>query len=79
MDTLAEEMEGVAAVMRLHVPRKSWDQVVQVHQGGQALRRQFGWQVDAWAKVLRIAERGQVLSHHDSGPFSEAAFLAWLG
>jgi hypothetical protein len=78
LDTLAEDMEGVAAAMRLRVPRRAWDQVVQIHQGGEALRRQFGWQVDAWAKVLRVAEHGQVLSRHDSGPFSEAALLVWL-
>jgi hypothetical protein len=79
VDTLAGDMEGVAAVMRLQVPRRAWDQVVQIHQGGAAMRRQFGWQVDAWAKVLLVGSDGAVLSRHDSGPFSEAVFLAWLG
>ena len=78
-DTDAGAMESVAQAMRAHVPRAGWDHVVQIHRGGEALRRQFGWQADVFAKVARVGRGGLVLSCHGSGPFTEAAISAFLG
>ena len=79
MDTAAAEMETVAQAMRAHVPREAWDQVIQIHRGGEALRRQFGWQVDVFAKAVRVGGSGVVLSCHGSGPFTAAEISAFLG
>jgi hypothetical protein len=79
VDTLAEQLEGVARAMRKHVPSPAWDQVVQIHSGGEALRRVYSWQVDVFAKVLRVTGEGEVLARHDEGPFSDAAAAAILG
>jgi len=79
MDQEAVDMAGVAQAMRTHVPREAWDHVVQIHRGGEALRRQFGWPVDAFAKVVRVGREGVVLSSHGSGPLTEAAISALLG
>ncbi len=78
-DTDAGTMEGVAQAMRAHVPREAWDHVIQIHRGGEALRRQFGWQADVFAKVVRVGRGGLVLSCQGRGPFTEAAISAFLG
>ncbi len=79
MDQEAVDMAAVAQAMRAHVPRPAWEQVVQIHRGGEALRRQFGWQADVFAKVVRVGCDGAVLSCHGSGPMTEAAISALLG
>jgi hypothetical protein len=79
VDTTAEQMEGVASAMRKHVPSPDWDQVVQIHSGGEALRRVYSWRADVFAKVLRVTGAGEVLARHDAGPFSGAALTAILG
>ncbi|NWJ41118.1 MAG: hypothetical protein HXX12_09130 [Geothrix sp.] len=78
-DTAPESMAGVAEAMRAHVPSGAWDQVVQVHRGGEALKKVFGWQVDVFAKLLRVTREGDVLARHDEGSFSEDALAAFLG
>jgi hypothetical protein len=78
-DTPAESMESVASAMRAHVPCAGWDQVIQIHRGGQAMKQRFGWQADVFAKVLRVTGEGEVLARHDEGPFSRDAFSAFLG
>ena len=79
VDTSAEAMAGVAQAMRAHVPQGSWDQVVQIHRGGEALRREYSWQVDVFAKALRVTDGGEVLARHDSGPFTAEVLAAFLG
>lgn len=78
-DTTAASMEAVAMAMRAHVPTTVWDQVVQIHQGGEALKQRFGWQADVFAKVVRVTGAGEVVVRHDAGPFGEDAFRAFLG
>jgi len=78
-DTAPESMAGVAEAMREHVPSGAWDQVVQVHRGGEALMKAFGWQADVFAKLLRVTREGDVLARHDAGPFSGDALAAFLG
>lgn len=78
-DTAPESMASVAEAMRAHVPSSAWDQVVQIHRGGEALQRAFGWQADVFAKLLRVTREGDVLSRHDEGPFSRDALAAFLG
>jgi len=78
-DTAAASMESVAMAMRAHVPSTLWDQVVQVHRGGGALKQRFGWQADVFAKVVRVTGAGEVVVRHDEGPFHEAAFRPFLG
>ena len=78
MDTAAEAMEGVAVAMRAHVPQGVWDQVVQIHRGGVALRQTFGWGADGFAKLLRVSGDGAVMARHDAGPFSSQALTAFL-
>ena len=78
LDAVAEDLEGVAGAMRVHVPQEAWEQVVQVHRGGAALREAFGWQADACAKVLRVTGEGAVLARHDTGPFTPEALSAIL-
>lgn len=72
-DLPAELLASVAAAMRVQVPPPGWDGVLQIHRGGPALRAAFGWEPDAFAKVLRTGPGGRVLGRHDGGPFSEAA------
>jgi hypothetical protein len=79
MDTTPESMAGVAEAMRAHVPRSAWDQVVQVHRGGEALRAAYGWQTDVFAKLLRVAGDGSVLARHNAEPFSGEVLRAFLG
>jgi hypothetical protein len=79
VDTHPGDLASVANAMRAHVPSGTWDQVIQIHQGGEALQRCFGWQADVFAKVLRVTGEGRVLARHDSGPFSQEAFTAVLG
>jgi hypothetical protein len=79
MDTEVEALNSVAEAMRAHVPAGAWDQVVQIHSGGEALSRVYLWQVDVFAKVLRVTGEGEVLARHDAGPFSGAALAAILG
>ncbi|MDP1830884.1 MAG: hypothetical protein Q8K67_02410 [Geothrix sp.] len=78
-DLAASDMVEVAGAMRAHVSREAWDQVVQIHRGGEVLRREFGWKVDVFAKVLRVAPGGGVVARHDSGPFTPGAFSAFTG
>ncbi len=78
-DTPAASMESVAMAMRAHVPSTLWDQVVQIHRGGEALKQRFGWQADVFAKLVRVTGAGAVDARHDAGSFSEAAFRALLG
>jgi len=78
-DTTPESMAGVAEAMRAHVPSGAWEQVVQVYQGGEALKTAFGWQTDVFAKLLRVTREGKVLARHDAGPFSGDALAAFLG
>lgn len=78
-DSTPEAMTGVAEAMRAHVPSGTWEQVVQIHRGGEALQLAFGWQADVFAKLLRVTREGDVLSRHDEGPFSEEALAAFLG
>ncbi len=78
-DTAPESMASVAEAMRAHVPSDAWEQVVQIHRGGEALQQAFGWQADVFAKLLRVTREGGVLSRHDEGPFSEEALAALLG
>lgn len=78
-DTAPESMAGVAEAMRAHVPSGAWSQVVQVHRGGEALKKAFGWQADVFAKLLRVAREGDVLARHDAGPFNAEALAAFLG
>ncbi len=73
------DMAGVAQAMRAHVPMEGWDQVVQIHRGGPALQQTFGWPADVFAKLARVMPNGDVVSRHDAGPFTEQAFLAFLG
>ncbi len=79
VDTLPEQMEGVAVAMRAHVPTEGWGRVVQIHRGGPALLAAFGWAPDVYAKVLRVAPDGAVLGHHGKGPFSPASLAQLLG
>ena len=79
VDTTVEAMAGVAEAMRAHVPSGVWDQVVQIHRGGEALKKAFGWQADVFAKLVRVAGGGEVLARHDAGPFSGDALAAFLG
>ncbi|MBK9797322.1 MAG: hypothetical protein IPP58_12655 [Holophagaceae bacterium] len=79
MDTDAGAMESVARAMRAHVPGTVWDQVVQIHRGGEALKQRFGWQADVFAKLVRVTGGGKVEARHDAGPFAEAALRAFLG
>ena len=72
-DTEAVAMAGVAGAMRAHVPEGSWDRVVQIHQGGEALQQAFGWEADASAKVVRVSGVGDVRARHDHGGFSPEA------
>ncbi|MBK8789564.1 MAG: hypothetical protein IPO28_05140 [Holophagaceae bacterium] len=78
-DTTPESMAGVAEAMRAHVPSGVWEQVVQIHRGGEALKKAFGWQTDVFAKLLRVTGEGEVLARHDVGPFSGDALAAFLG
>lgn len=78
-DARAEDMVGVAQAMRAHVSREAWGQVIQIHCGGEALMREYSWQADVFAKVLRVTGEGEVLARHNSGPFSGVAFSAFLG
>lgn len=78
-DLNAGDMVEVAQAMRAHVPREGWDQVVQIHRGGQALQRMFGWQADVFAKLARVMPDGKVVSRQDVGPFTEQALLTFLG
>jgi len=78
LDAGAEDLEGVASAMRAHVPQGAWEQVIQVHRGGAALREAYGWQADACAKVLRVTGVGMVLARHDTGPFTPLALSAIL-
>ena len=78
-DTDAGAMGSVAQAMRAHVPRAGWDHVVQIHRGGEALRRQFGWQADVFAKLVRVNQNGDVLARHDSGPCTGQARSVFLG
>jgi len=78
-DTEAAAMVNVAEAMRVHVPRGAWEQVVQIHQGGEALRHVFGWQADVFAKVVRVTGAGQVVARHDAGPFTHEALGPFLG
>jgi len=78
-DTPPASMEGVAMAMRAHVPAAAWDKVVQVHRGGEALRREYSWQPDVFAKLVRVAGDGSVMARHDAGPFCGAALGAFLG
>ena len=73
------DMVEVAQAMRMHVPRESWNQVVQIHRGGEALRCEFNWKVDVFAKVLRVASDGGVVARHDAGPFTPEALATFLG
>jgi hypothetical protein len=79
MDTDVQAMASVASAMRAHVPSAVWDQVIQIHQGGEALLREYSWQVDVFAKVLQVTGQGEVLAHHGVGPFSREALTAFLG
>ena len=78
-DQAAEAMAAVAQAMRVHVPREAWEQVVQIHKGGVALRQVFGWEIDVFAKLVRVACDGEVRSRHDAGPFTDQALAAFLG
>lgn len=78
-DLTAADTVEVARAMRVHVPREAWERVIQVHRGGEALRREFNWKVDGFAKVLRVTRDGEVLARHDAGPFSEQAFATFTG
>ncbi|MFN7958807.1 MAG: hypothetical protein U0P46_10880 [Holophagaceae bacterium] len=78
-DTTPESMASVGEAMRAHVPGEAWEQVVQIHGGGEALKQAFGWQADVFAKLLRVTREGGVRSRHDEGPFSEEALAAFLG
>ena len=78
-DLAPSDMLEVAGAMRAHVPREAWDQVVQIHRGGAALRRLFGWQADVFAKLVRVTHDGDVLARHDSGPHTEQALSVFLG
>jgi len=78
-DTTAASMEAVAMAMRAHVPTTVWDQVAQIHRGGEALKQRFGWQADVFAKVVRVTGAGEVVVRHDAGPFGEGALRAFLG
>jgi hypothetical protein len=79
MDAEVEILDGVAQAMRAHVSESAWDQVVQIHSGGEALRREYSWQADVFAKVLRVTRGGEVLARHDAGPFKAEALAAFLG
>jgi hypothetical protein len=79
VDSTVEEMAGVARAMREHLPAGLWDDVVQIHRGGAALRREFGWQADVFAKLLRVAPDGRVVASHQVGPFTGPALAAFLG
>ena len=78
-DTTPESMASVGEAMRAHVPGEAWEQVVQIHGGGEALKQAFGWQADVFAKLLRVTREGGVRSRHDEGPFSDEALAAFLG
>jgi len=78
-DTSAESMAGVAQAMRDHVPAVAWEQVVQIHRGGEALLRQFHWQANDFAKLLRVRRDGHVISSHGEGPFDPDSFAAFAG
>ena len=78
VDQTAGDMLEVARAMRSHLPREAWDGVIQIHRGGAALRRLFGWKVDALAKLVRVFRDGQVASSHDLGPYSPEALEALL-
>jgi len=77
-DTTPESMAGVAEAMRAHVPSGVWEQVVQIHRGGEALCQAFGWEGDGFAKLVRVTGEGAVVVRHDAGPFSNAALAAFL-
>ena len=79
VDLAADAMGEVAQAMRARVPREGWDQVVQIHRGGESLLCTFRWQVDIFAKVIRVDTMGKVLAHHDAGPFTSEAFAAFIG
>lgn len=74
-----EEMEAVAQAMWNQVPAEAWEEVVQIHHGGEALLSQFGWKADAFAKLLRVTQDGRVTARHDEGPFSPEALATFLG
>jgi len=78
-DTTPEAMQSVAQAMRNHVPADAWEEVVQIHRGGESLLRQFSWQANAFAKLLRVSHDGCVTSRHDEGPFSPEVLAAFLG
>jgi hypothetical protein len=78
-DVGAEDMVAVARAMRIHVPRETWDQVIQIHRGGEALLRIFGWQADVFAKLVRVTCDGAVVSSHGAGPFTDEALAAFFG
>lgn len=78
-DLSAESMAPVAVAMRTHTPPAAWEGIVQIHQGGPALQKTFGWSPDAFAKVLRVGTGGEILGRHDVGPFSKAALDQVLG
>ncbi len=79
VDTVPERLEGVAEAMRVHVPSKAWDQVLQIHRGGPTLLAAFGWEPDVCAKVLRVASDGTVRAHHGHGGFTPEALERLLG
>ena len=78
-DVLPLALVNLAQAMRAHVPCEAWDQVVQIHQGGESLQHDFAWQADVFAKVVRVAHGGRVVARHDSGPFTPEALGAFLG
>ncbi len=79
VDLAADAMGEVAQAMRARVPREGWDQVVQIHQGGESLLRIFGWEIDVFAKVVRVDKDGKVLACHNRGPFTKEALAALIG
>lgn len=78
-DLAREDMAEVALAMRARTPREAWEGIIQIHRGGEALQRTFGWRADGFAKLVRVGPGGTVLARHDAGPFTEAALAALLG
>ncbi|MDE3245426.1 MAG: hypothetical protein KGN80_05010 [Acidobacteriota bacterium] len=72
----ATAMSDTAQAMKNHVPPGAWESMVLVHKGGRDLLAAFGWQADAFAKVVLMAG-GQVQASHGSGPFTAAAAEAF--
>jgi len=77
-DQPASALESVAHAMRAHVPAAAWDGVLQIHEGGPALLRIFGWSPDLDAKVLVTDRTGVVFASHGEGPFTSSALQAVL-